>query len=312
MRTKLIALFPAVLAGVAVLHGFGCGPAQTTADAGHKDAGHPAATDAGSQPVDQDAGNVIPPDTDAGTNPPADGGHTYPPGSVTVVSSGNALPPAWQVSDPAVLKNDDSGTGAKDHLNQLVELAVSSTISTTPCPLPYTNPTTGKTYCDGFNAQVSGSSVVVDTFSFLGTKNTCVPKSGSVATVTGIWQDEYQSSTKTDLFVLALTDCSGVGAGPAYSGTATATASTDIANLLGNFAKGTTVTVSGVVIGRWTTTSGPFGFVIQDPAGGPDSGIKVSKGKSSTSTAAAPQIGDYVTVSGTAVAAGPVDHEIKL
>ena len=231
---------------------------------------------------------------------------------MAIGSSGNKLPTPWAVTDGSALKSDDSGSGASQRLNMLVKLNESVTLNQSPCPLPYTS-TSGHTYCDGDNAvDDSGNTVIVDTFSFLGAHPPCtVPTSGSKTSVTGIWQDNYDYTAHTDTFVLALADCAGIGAGTAYAGTATPSASTDIATLLGNFTNNTQVTVHGVVVAVWSATSS-FGFVIQDPAGGPDSGIKVSKGSTSTSTATAPAVGDYVTVVGTAKAEGPVDHAIKL
>ncbi len=238
----------------------------------------------------------------------------YPPGAVSVTSSGNKLPPTWSVTDATVLKSDDSGTGASAHVNELVTLAVATTSSTTPCPLPHTS-STGKVYCDGFNAKdTSGHAVIVDTFGFLGTKPGCTlpPTDGTAYTaITGVWVDNYDATAKTDTFVVAPTRCGDLGSSGTSTGS-TPTASTDIATLLASFPDGQQVSnIHGVVIAAWSSTTS-FGFTMEDPQGGPASGLTVSKGKTSTSTAVVPKVGDYVSVSGTAKKEGPVSRSIRL
>ena len=223
---------------------------------------------------------------------------SIPAGAITVQSSGNKLPDPWLVTDAAVLKQDNSGTGASAHGNQLVKLNTQTTVSIDPCPLPYTS-ASGKTYCDGFNATDSGSNtVVVDTFSFLGTSPACtVPTSGTLESITGIWGDSYDSKTKIDTWDIELADCSGIGLATPYAGTGTPADSKDIQNLPPATPTGSQVTVSGVVVATWTASTA-WGFNMMDPAGGENSGIAVEKGPSSTSSAAQPQVGDYVTVTG--------------
>lgn len=239
--------------------------------------------------------------TDGGTNPTA--------GTVTVNSSQNALPSAWSVSDATVLKSDGSGTGAKAAVDELVTLNVATTVdSSATCALPYTS-SSGKTYCDSFNVKdSSGNEVVVDDYSFLGAHPTCtMPPAGgtSLATVTGVWEDNYNSTSKTDTWAIALPDCSGFG-GTGYTGTNQPAMTTDIATLNQNLQNGPVTGIHGVVIAEWAASSA-WGFTMEDPGGG--AAIRVYKGSSSTSTAAEPSVGDDVTVSGTVSA---LAHEIKL
>lgn len=245
------------------------------------------------------------------------GGSTGFAGTVVVVSSGNHLPPAWVVTDATVLKSDASGAGAKTHAEELVTLNTATTSSNTPCPLPYTSG--GKTYCDGFNAKDSAQhAVVVDTFNYLGANPACkatLPTSGqTLSTITGVWEDSYDPVAKTDTWALALTDCAGVGQGTAYAGTNTPPVSTAIHTLITTYpGPGQTVTVSGVVVAtRPASSSGSFGFSIEDPAGGEQAALKVSRSKSSTSTAASPAVGDYVTVTGTTKGTATSYQEIAL
>lgn len=249
--------------------------------------------------------------TDGGGN--TDGGSSKVPGTVTVNSSGNALPPAWNVSDASILDKSGNGAGAMSWQDTWTTLTVSTTVSTTPCALPYTS-SSGKTYCDSLNAtDGNGNTVVIDTFSFLGTKSSCsktLPTDGATLTsVSGIWEENYDSKTKTSTWVIAPVDCAGIGMGTPYSGSNQATLTTDIKDLnTAGLTNGQVVTVHGVVTGVWTATTA-FGFDIEDPAGGDASGIAVKKGSSSTSTATAPNVGDDVTVMGTVVKAA---HRIDL
>jgi hypothetical protein len=260
----------------------GCGSSSP----GTSDGGAPAA-DGGSA---RDGGSA----TADGGSSGADGGAVA--GTVTVASSGNRLPAAWNVTDATLLKSDGTGAGAQAHALQLTTLSVSTTVSNNPCPLPYTS--MGHTYCDGFNAtDGSGHAVVVDTFSYLGAHPSCtLPTSGTLSSITGIWQGSYDSMTMTTTWTLALADCSGVGLGTPYAGSNAAPSSTDIHDTLASAATGTSVTVRGIVVGTWSAAPA-FGFTIQD-TGGSNTGIKVTRGKTSTSTATAPRVGDYVTVTG--------------
>jgi hypothetical protein len=239
----------------------------------------------------------------------------YPPGTVTASSHGNKLPASWTITNAAILKSDDSGTGAATHVNQRVTLNVSTTSSATPCPLPHTS-STGKLYCDGFNAKdASSNAVVIDTFDYMGAMPTCMlpPTDGThYSAITGVWTDDYDSTAHTDTFAIALSGCADLNSTGSSSGS-TPTASTDIANLAANFPDGMMVSnIHGVVIAAYTSTTGAFGFVMQDPGGGDNSGILVTRAKTSTSTSTAPAIGDYVSVTGTARKSGPVSKTIHI
>jgi hypothetical protein len=235
---------------------------------------------------------------------------------VVVVSSSNALPPALVVTDPTVLKSDNSGPGAALHVSARMTLNAALMTSNSPCPLPFTS-STGMLYCDGFNAKDSaGHTVVVDTFAFLGSNPPCkstLPVNGnSLSTISGIWQDSYNATSMVDTWTLALSACSDVGQGTAYSGTGTPPMTTEISVLRLAFpTTPTMVTVKGVVTATWSA-SPAFGFTIQDPAGGNNSALPVSRGKASTSTAVAPHVGDYVTVTGTTKTGGTAFKEIDL
>jgi hypothetical protein len=239
----------------------------------------------------------------------------YPPGSVTASTHGNKLPPTWAVTDATILKSDDTGTGASAHMNQRVTLNLSTKSSTMPCPLPHTS-STGKLYCDGFNAQdTSSNNVVIDTFAYLGSMPGCTlpPMDGtSYTAITGVWSDDYNSTAHTDTFVISPTKCTDLGSNGSSTGT-TPASSTDIANLAANLTDGQMVSnIHGVVIAVWTSTTGSFGFAMEDPGGGNNSGIVVTRGKTSTTTSTAPAIGDYVSVSGTVRKEGPVSLNIHI
>ena len=246
--------------------------------------------------------------TDGGTTGgTTDGGTTATPGTLTVNSSGNALPGAWMVSDATVLASDGSGAGASAHQDVLVTLNVATTVNASAaCGLPY------KTYCDSFTVQdASGNQVVVDDYSFLGTHPACTmpPADGtSLTTVTGTWEAHYDSTLKKTTWAIALADCSGIGQGTGYTGSNQPALSQDIANLKANggLQDGPSGSVSGVVIAAWSAKTA-WGFTMEDPDGG--AAITVKWSSSSSSTATEPSVGDDVTVTGTVVA---VANEIKL
>jgi predicted extracellular nuclease len=72
--------------------------------------------------------------------------------------------------------------------------------------------------------------------------------------------------------------------------------STDIRELQAGWGLGLRVSVRGVVVARWKSTSGAFGFALQDPDGAPRSGVRVVRSKSSSTPAAAPEVGDLVRI----------------
>ena len=145
-------------------------------------------------------------------------------------------------------------------------------------------------------------------------RNPSTSKIRQLATITGIWDDSYNPTTKVTTWVLTLTDCAGIGKGTAYAGTAVLAASTEVHALLAAFPSSPgAVTVKGVVVAsRPASSTGSFGFAIEDPAGGADAAIKVLRGKTSSSTATSPSVGDYVTVTGTAKGTATTFQEIDL
>ena len=247
------------------------------------------------------------------------GGGSAVGGTVVVASSNNQLPAPWVVTDATVLKSDNTGAGASSYAEALVKLNVATTTSNSPCPLPFTSGT--MTFCDGFNASDSAQHVVVvDTFNYLGTSAPCkttLPSSGpsqSLPSISGIWDNSYNPTTKVTTWVLTLTSCSGIGQGTAYAGTGVPPSSTEVHSLISAFPSSpSVVTVKGLVIAaRPASSTGSFGFAIEDPMGGPASAIKVLRGKTSASTAAAPSVGDYVTVTGTTKGSATTFQEIEL
>ena len=267
-------------------------------------------------PVPENTGHcrvVIAPDggvVDAGSIPDAgqpDAGETSDagetdagfPGSLTVQSSHNAMPPAQEVNNPAVLAPGGAGPGAPALALGRVLYTTLIQVSSDPCPLPFVSGT--KTYCDGFNAvDAHGNKVVVDTFTFLGTSPPCkaqLPPTGTYAAIRGVWDTTFVNSKP--VWVLAPTECADLGLGASTNGTGTAPATSEVHGLLNSFSPGAVVTVHGVVTALHESTKS-FTLTVQDPAGGPTSAILVYKRKASPSTAVAPARGDYVTITGTA------------
>ena len=95
--------------------------------------------------------------------------------------------------------------------------------------------------------------------------------------------------------MLALGDCTGFN-GPEAGGGSLAPPSTDIRELQAGWGPGLRVSVRGVVVARWKSTSGAFGFALQDPDGAPRSGVRVVRSKSSPTPAAAPEVGDLIQI----------------
>jgi hypothetical protein len=233
-----------------------------------------------------------------------------------VHSHANVLPPAFVASSAAFLSSDGSGVqgslSALGLLNQRVFLAPSTTANQTPCPLPFTL-SNGSSFCNGFNAvDMAGGTAVVDTYDFSSGLGGCtIPVAGGnfANGIYGIWRDNPTSTS--DTYVLAAASCGDLGLGASYSGLNVPTGTTDIANLNAAFAAGTQVTVSGVVTAAWGGKSS-YGLYLQDPQGGAGSGAYVYKSSSSTAGGTAPQIGDYVTVSGTTSGTTLSNREIDL
>ncbi len=267
-------------------------------DAGSPKAdGGTSATDAGAPKTDAGTGPV-----DAGGNP-GDAGSSGTPGLV-VVSTNNHLPKPWLVTDPTKLAHTqplDGGTEALDHVGQWVQLAASITSDNTVldddhCPNIFMNT------CDGFAAKDSaGHIVLVDSFVLLGSgMSDCQAKFNGVSlpVITGVWAGRLLSATMVTSYSLALSSCAGVGMGSLPGGTGYAPATTDIQDLQANYPTSKPqVTVRGLVIGVAVNQSKQKTVFIEDPGGGPRSGIQVF---STAGLVPAPNIGDYVSVTGTA------------
>jgi hypothetical protein len=172
-----------------------------------------------------------------------------------------------------------------------VRLALSAHVRTVPCPLP------SGSYCDGFAAvDDADHEVAVDTYAYLGPKPRCRSawaEGAPVHSLAGVWQQ--RGSGPTEQSVLALATCDGLNGQEPDAGSP-APSSSDIRTLQSAWAPALAVTVTGVVVARWTSSSGAFGFTLQDPDGAPSSGVRVFRGKSSSVRAAAPAIGDLVRV----------------
>lgn len=219
-----------------------------------------------------------------------DGGIWRPVGepALEIVSRGMALPPAHPGDDAAAF-GADAGSGPYSDMR--VRLALTGHVRTRPCPLP------SGSYCDGFAAvDDAGHEVAVDTYAYLGPKPRCRSAwadGASVLSLSGVWQQRRTGTTEQS--VLALATCDGLNGEESGSG-APAPPSDDIRTLQSAWAAGLRVTVIGVVVARWTSSSGAFGFALQDPDGAPRSGVRVFRGKSSTVSGPAPEVGDRVRV----------------
>jgi hypothetical protein len=270
-------------------------------DAGHVDAGHvvdAGLVDAGHADAGVvDAGTTTTPAPDAG---PATGGLPTDGGTGWVLVTPYApLPPAW-VAPINQLTTNSPSLDALAHVATRVEVTGPLTDSATPCPLPYTSGT--RVACDGFNATASGASVVVDEYVYVGATPTCLASlpPTSLPKLTGVWDTHYDFPSHVTTYVVAATSCADLGlAMPPANGTASVPASTDIATQLNPFpAAATPVSVHGVVIATHVTTTS-YTFVIEDPRGGPHSGVVVVKKKAvGFPLGAAPDVGSYVRVYG--------------
>jgi len=114
-----------------------------------------------------------------------------------------------------------------------------------------------------------------------------------VASLSGIWQQRTSGSTA--LSVLALASCDGLDGPEPPSGTP-APSSDEVHQLVSGWLPGRRVSVRGVVVARWKSSSGAFGFALQDPDGAPASGVRVVRSRTSPVPASAPEVGDWVRV----------------
>jgi hypothetical protein len=231
---------------------------------------------------------------------------------IHVTSSGSPMPPVW--IQPNAQPFGPKGNGAANaYVAELVQ--VDATVTTSDggasdpqCPLPFTS-AGGTKYCDGFDIKDSSSNfAVVDAFAYLGSSGESAcglppPDGTQYPMVTGIWEDDYNTQTGVDTWVLSVATCAGAGGGaPDAGNTQAPPATTDIHALLdAGVVVGEGAQVRGVVIGRWlATTSTSYGFAMEDPLGGPRSGIHVyNPPDGGLAQTTAPNIGDYVQVTGT-------------
>ena len=237
------------------------------------------------------SGGETPPSPDEDGAARRDGGIWAPdraPG-IEILERGRALPPSHQ-ADPAELRPD---AGPGPFTDMRVHIRISGTIRTAPCAVP------SGSFCDGFAVvDANGAMIAVDTYSYLGPKPPCRASwvdGSAVSSISGVWQQ--RTSGATELSVLALATCEGLD-GPAPGAGIPAPPSSDVRQLREGWAPGVPVSVIGVVVARWRSSSGAFGFALQDPDGAPASGVRVLRPKGSSTVASAPEIGDRVRVTG--------------
>ena len=251
-------------------------------DSGIRDAGIDAGVDAGVA----DAGP-----SDAGT-----------PG-IKILSSNNRLPLLWTVTNAALLNRaPDAGTAeALLHVGQLVRLAEPTTSSNTVidddhCPNIFMGSCSGFAAADGL-----GNLVLVDAFALLGSGSAdCASTNNAtmLSSITGIWQGKLNFALMTTSYSLALNSCAGVGVGPVYTGNTLAPASTDIQELQANYPSDKRlVSVRGLVVGVTLNQTKLRTLFIEDPGGGPLSGIQLFE---VSGLMPVPAIGDYVVVTASA------------
>jgi hypothetical protein len=175
------------------------------------------------------------------------------------------------------------------HADMRVRVELDGHVRTEPCAVP------SGSYCDGFAAvDAAGRTIAVDTYAYLGPKPACRAawaNGTAVSSLEGIWQQ--QRNGPIPQAVLALGDCAGFN-GPQTGGGTPTPPSTDIRELQVGWGPGLRVSVRGVVVARWKSGSGAFGFALQDPDGAPRSGVRVVRSKTSPVPAAAPEVGNLV------------------
>jgi len=242
------------------------------------------------------------PDED-GSSAARDGGIWSPDrgAGIEVLARGRALPPA-HVAEATELRPD---AGAGPFTDMRVHVDLSGQVRTAPCAVP------SGSYCDGFAVlDAAGRAIAVDTYAYLGPKPSCRTRWADgtrVASLSGIWQQ--RPSGTASLSVLALASCDGLD-GPEPPAGTPAPASDDVHQLVSAWAPGRVVAVRGVVVAAWKSSSGAFGFALQDPDGAPGSGVRVVRSRTSPVPASAPDIGDWIRV--TAETARSGEHVLGL
>lgn len=242
------------------------------------------------------------PDEDASASG-RDGGIWSPDrgSGIEVLARARMLPP----SHPATAAELRPDAGPGPFTDMRVHVEVSGQVRTVPCAVP------SGSYCDGFAVvDAQGSAIAVDTYAYLGPKPTCRSRwaeGARLASISGIWQQ--RTSGTASLSVLALASCDGLE-GPESPAGSPAPPSDDVRTLVSGWGPALAVSVKGVVVARWKSTSGAFGFALQDPDGSPASGVRVIRSRTSPIPASAPEVGDWVRV--TARTGRAAEHVLEL
>jgi hypothetical protein len=206
---------------------------------------------------------------------------------IEVLEHGRALPPGHLAETDEL--RPDAGPGPFTDMR--VRVDVGGQVRTVPCAVP------SGSYCDGFAVvDAQGRTVAVDTYAYLGPKPTCRSRwaeGARVGSIRGIWQQ--RSTGPVPLSVLALASCDGLD-GPEPPAGSPAPPADEVRQLVRGWAAGLTVSVRGVVVARWKSSSGAFGFAMQDPDGAPASGVRVVRSRTSPVPASPPEVGDWVRV----------------
>ncbi len=250
------------------------------------------------------SGGETPPSPDEDASPAAgDGGIWSPergPG-LEVLERGRALPPS-HLADAIELR-PDAGPGPFSDMRVHVDL--SGQIRTVPCAVP------SGSYCDGFAVvDGRGQTIAIDAYAYLGAKPSCRSRWAEgtrVASLSGIWQQ--RTSGAAALSVVALASCDDLD-GPGPPEGTPAPSSNDVRQLVAGWVPGRRVVVRGVVVARWKSSSGAFGFAMQDPDGAAASGVRVVRSRTSPVPASAPEVADWVRV--TAETARGGEHVLGL
>jgi len=220
---------------------------------------------------------------------------------IEVLARAQPLPPSHRAV--AAELRPDAGPGPFTDMRVHVEL--DGRVRTVPCTVP------SGSYCDGFAVvDPGGQLVAVDTYAYLGAKPSCRSRwteGTRLASVAGIWQQRISGSGA--LSVLALATCDGLD-GIEQPLDARSPPSDDVRLLLAGWAPGRLVSVRGIVVARWKSSSGAFGFALQDPDGAPSSGVKLVRARNSPVPASAPEVGDQVRVTARTARSG--EHLLEL
>ena len=184
----------------------------------------------------------------------------------------------------------DAGHGPFSDMR--VQVQLSGRVHTVPCAVP------SGSYCDGFAVvDEGGRAIAVDTYAYLGPKPSCRSRwteGTRIASLAGIWQQ--RASGATLLSVVALASCEDLDPAAGPPSGSPAPSSDDVRQLVSGWAPGRLAAVRGVVVARWKSSSGAFGFALQDPDGRPASGVRVLRTRTSPVPASAPEVGDWVRV----------------